>query len=215
MKWLFKWTFRLILLALVLGALSLGLRNQILRPLLESRITQWTGLETLIGRVHLDLTQPRLVLHDLRIKNPPGVGTRAFLEIPAAAFDYDPLRLLSRELYIREVHVRIQEIHVGRRDPGDSTQSRLQQNLTAATAPGQAPFRPLSFQGAALIHLAIGKYTYLDYYQMEKSQEVVLRITNAVSTRIHSLQDLSNALHRIATNHGVRWPPADPSPPAR
>jgi hypothetical protein len=212
LRWLFKWLFRIALVLLAITALLVVLRNQILRPVLERRIQQATGLETLIGRVSVEWSEPKIRLLDVRVKNPEGVGNRPFLEIPETSIVYDRTALLNRQLRIHQLQVHVREINVFRPDPGRSTQSQLSRSLGRTDAPSF--FRPLSFQGIESLQLSVARYFYLDYVQMARSQELPLRITNATATNIQSLDALTQALQAIARNHGVQWPPSDTAAPA-
>lgn len=214
LRWIIKWGFRTALVTTLLVAALLLLRNVIVRLAAEYRVAEWTGLETLVGSARLELTQSRVSFRDVRVKNPPGVGNRPFLDVPLLVVDYDLEALLFRQVRLRHVSAQISEINLMRRDAGHSTQATLEARLTAANQPGATPFGPFTFVGLDRLQLAVGKYSYIDYYQMQQSRELDLGVTNAMGSNIASLASLTRTLQRLATEKGVKWPPSDSKPAA-
>lgn len=212
LRWLIKWVFRTTLVVGLLLAALLLLRNLITRFVIEYRVAQWTGLETLVGSANLELTRSRLILRDVRVKNPAGVGNRPFLEIPVMVVEYDAEALLFRQVRLRQVAAEISEINIMRRDAGHSTQAVLEARLMEAARPEATPFGPFTFVGLDRLQLAVGKFSYLDYYQMQQSRELELGMTNATGSNIASLASLTRTLQRVAAEKGVKWPPSDFKP---
>lgn len=213
LRWIIKWGFRTALVTTLLVAALLLLRNVIVRFVAEYRVAEWTGLETLVGSARLELTQSRVSFRDVRVKNPPGVGNRPFLEIPLLVVDYDLEALLFRQVRLRHVSAQISEINLMRRDAGHSTQAMLEQKLTAANQPAATPFGPFDFVGLDRLQLAVGKYSYIDYYQMQQSREHELGMANLTVSNVASLASLTRTLQRLAAEKGVKWPPSDFTPP--
>ncbi len=78
-RWVIKWVFRLIVLAVVLVAAFLLSLNTLLRILVEHNIRAQTGMDAEIGRFQLGLTEPTITVQDLKIYNPPSFGGTLFM----------------------------------------------------------------------------------------------------------------------------------------
>ena len=64
-KFVFRWAFRLVLLAMVLAIGLLLLKDNIARNLTEDRIRRDTGFDTRIGKLEFSLFSPRVSLENV------------------------------------------------------------------------------------------------------------------------------------------------------
>jgi hypothetical protein len=141
LKFVFKWTFRLCLLALVLvGVLVLSL-NTLLRVLMEHRLRAQTGLEAEIGRVSFRWFQPQVEIRDLKIFNSPEFGGALFLDFPEIHLEYDRAALARSALHLTLVRLNLGELDIVKNEAGRT-------NLFAlGLVPSPAPATAVSAQG--------------------------------------------------------------------
>ncbi len=100
-KFLARWLFRLLVLALALAVALLLLRDHLLEEYLEAHGQRLTGLEVRIGRVESGLLRPELHLEDVRVYDPPEFGGGPFLTAREVHLEYDPAALARGSLRLR------------------------------------------------------------------------------------------------------------------
>jgi hypothetical protein len=95
---LFKWLFRLFLLAVVLIVILLLSLNSILRVYVEHRIRAQTGMDAEIGKFSVGLIEPTVTIQNFKLYNPPDFGGTPFLDIRELHVEYDRAALAERQL---------------------------------------------------------------------------------------------------------------------
>ena len=132
MKWLFKWLFRLFLLAVVSIVILLLSLNSILRVYVEHRIRAQTGMDAEIGKFSLDLIEPTVTIRNFKLYNSPGFGGTQFLDIREIHAEYDRTALAKNKLHITllrfnlaELDIVIASLHASLRQPRDVITARL------------------------------------------------------------------------------------------
>ncbi|MEI9962069.1 MAG: hypothetical protein WDM76_13340 [Limisphaerales bacterium] len=80
MKFIFKWLFRLFLLAIVLLIVAVLSIDPILRVVIQNRIRAQTGMDAEIGKFSLGLVSPVITIKDFKLYNPPAYGGTLFFE---------------------------------------------------------------------------------------------------------------------------------------
>src|SRR5271155_5728944 len=120
MKWIFKWLFRLFLLAIVLVVIFLLSLNSILRVLVEHNIRAQTGMDAEIGQFSLGFVGPTVEIRDLKIYNPPNFGGTLFLDIPEIHAEFDPAALARREIHVTLLRFNLGELDIVKNQAGQT-----------------------------------------------------------------------------------------------
>ena len=118
MKWLFKWLFRLVLLAAVAIVILLLSFNSILRVYVEHRIRAQTGMDAEIGRFSVGLTEPTVTIQNLKLYNPPDFGGTPFLDIPEIHAEYDRAALARHEIHLTLLRFNLGELDIVKNEAG-------------------------------------------------------------------------------------------------
>src|SRR5271169_1223140 len=120
MKWLFKWIFRLFLLAVVLVVILLLSFNAIIRLYLQHQIRVQPGMDAEIGKFSLRLTEPMVTIQNFKLYNPPDFGGTMFLNIPEIHVEYDPLALPKHQFHVTLLRFNLGELDVVKNDAGQT-----------------------------------------------------------------------------------------------
>jgi hypothetical protein len=232
-KFLFRWLFRLGILAVVLVTAVLLLKDILIKSYLESRVRRQTGLETRIGSMDVGLFTPTVTFENLRIFNPASFGGLPFLELPELHLEYDRPALALGKVHLFLLRVNVNEVNIVTNTSGQNNLEwfyslmALSTNTTTpvvphpATAP-KSPSTKLEFAGIDVLNLTIGKIRWSNLSDPRKNSETKIGWTNMVLTKIGSYDDLGENLIRIfiqsrngASEPGQRTAPRPASPPAR
>lgn len=210
-KWIFRWTFRLFLLFLLLVIAFFLLLDTFARELVEYQLGNQTGMETRVGKVHVGLLHPEVTIENLVIYNSADFGGSPFIEMPELHVEYDRDALLAHKLRCRLLrfnlsHINVVEDKKGRRN-FDVLQSKTSTLLPPKTPPkGKAKTTQTSdiqFAGIDTLNLSLGKVTYLRMADPSKPDEFKLNVDHQVFTGIKSEQDFQSALMVSVLKGGV------------
>jgi len=216
MRFIVRWLFRLLLLAIVL-AIGLILAKDILaRELIASRLRAATGLETRLDRCDLGLLAPTLTLEHLRFYNPPAFGGAPFLDIAELHLEYDRAALGEGRLHLTLLRLDVAElIQVDGPDGG----SNLQDIIAALSSRPPGGSR-LQFAGIDTLNLSFGTFKLHALATPERAQAVDLKIHNAIFTNLRTSNDfqpvvaLLDRRFRLAGVSPSFLPPGLARPPA-
>jgi hypothetical protein len=203
MKKLFKWIMRLVIVALALVALVVLFRNPILRLAAEHRIQRETGMETILGRVRVDLRSPVVRLENVRLISPPEFGGRLFLDLPEVRLEYDSVGLLFRRIRFRQITFRLDELRLVRTANGTTNLDLLRERLAAGRWPDRLARQNWEYDGTDAVSFSVGRLKYLDAREPAKSEEVYVGARGVTLKRPRSLEDVTDALSRLAENRGA------------
>ncbi len=90
-KFIFRWAFRFLILAIVLIVALLLLKDEILKTVAEAQIRKNTGMEVKIGSISTSLTQPVFHLENFVLYN-----TARFSTCPTCASSFIPTPRANR-----------------------------------------------------------------------------------------------------------------------
>src|SRR3954466_6450091 len=96
-KFIFRWAFRFLILAIVLVVALLLLKDQILRSVVESQIRKATGMDVKIGALQVGLTRPVFNLENFVLYNTAEFGGGPFLDVPELHLEFYPGATSARE----------------------------------------------------------------------------------------------------------------------
>src|SRR6185437_3138981 len=120
MKWLFKWAFRVIALAILAVVLLLVFKDTILRKVGEHQIRVETGMDVKIGRFSSGLFSPVVTIENLKLYNTPQFGGTEFLIVPELHVELDAEALAAHKLKIKLVRFNLAELDVVKNQAGQT-----------------------------------------------------------------------------------------------
>jgi uncharacterized protein involved in outer membrane biogenesis len=205
MKKLFKWLLRLVILAVGMVAVVVLFRNPILRLAAERQIQRETGMETILGRVRVDLRSPVVRLENVRLISPPEFGGRLFLDLPEVRLEYDSVALLFRRIRFRQITFRLDELRLVRTAQGGTNLEQLREQLAHGRLSERLARRDWEYDGTDTIRFSVGRLKYLDAREPGKSEEVYIGARDVTLKRLRSLEDVTDTLSRLAEGRGAFW----------
>ncbi len=130
-----------ILVALIgLAALTLAVRNAIVRAAAARRAERITGYRVEAGGVSVGLLRPAFELRDVRLLNPPGFSDPVAMVARRIQVAYAPFSLMRNQVRLREMTIDIPEIHVVQEADGRTNLELLQTaRREKATVPAEEP----------------------------------------------------------------------------
>ena len=213
-KWIFKWLFRLFLLAVVLGVIFFLSLNSILRVLIEHNIRAQTGMDAEIGRFQLGLTEPFISIENLKIYNPPSFGGTPFLKIPEIHVEYDRAALARRQLHLTLVRFNLGELDIVKNAKGETNIFSLGIPLPKTPAGRGNRKRNeftqrtgLEFTGIDALNVSVGTFKYIDLKDQRKDRTQKVDIENQVIPNVKTPADLAGLAVLIGLRSGDFFTP--------
>jgi hypothetical protein len=210
-KWIFKWLFRLFLLAIVLTVIFLLSLNSILRVIIEHNIRSQTGMQAEIGEFKLGLLEPQITIRDLKLFNTPEFGGTLFLNIPEIHAEYDPYALRAGQIHVTLLRFNLGELDIVKNEAGHTNifsmgagLPPLQKNGGHGTGPA-IDFKKqtnLDFKSIDVLNVSIGTANYIDLKDPKQNRSQKIGIDNLVIKNVKSFGDLSGLSLILALRSG-------------
>jgi len=208
-RWIFKWLFRLFLLAAVLMVILLLSLNSIVRVVMEHNIRTQTGMDAEIGRVKVGLIEPTFEIEDLKIYNSPNFGGTPFLDIAEIHAEYDRVALARKQIHLTLMRFNLAELDIVKDRNGRlniSTLSNPPQKKGAAAAPAAPNFKKQTgydFKEIDALNVTFNKAKYIDLQNPANNRQQVFGIQNCVVPDVKSANDLAGLVFLIdlRSNH--------------
>lgn len=211
MKKLLKWLFALALLALVVVIVFLLSLDTILRVVAENRIRAQTGMTAEIGKFHLGLTEPVIVIRDLKVYNPPDFGGTPFLDIPEIHVEYDREALAKNQIHVTLMRFNLGELVIVKNEAGQTNLLSLgvampQKEKTGGSgSQGLKEFKErtgLEFKGIDVLNVSVGTAKFLDLKNPANNREQKFGIENQVLKNVQTPADLAGLALLVALRGG-------------
>ena len=209
MRFIFKWLFRLVVLAVVLVVIFFLSLDTILRVVAEHRIRAQTGMDAEIGRFHLGLLEPVVHIENLQIHNPPAFGGTPFLTIPEIHVEYDHVALAKKEIHLTLVRFNLGELDIVKNEAGQTNIFALGLTLpaknAAASQQGLAEFKKqtgLDFKGADVVNVSVGTVKFIDLKNQLNNREQKVGIENQVIKNVKTPADLAGLALLVVLRSG-------------
>jgi hypothetical protein len=196
MKFIFKWLFRLFILAVVLVVICLLSYNSILRVVIEHNIRAQTGMDAEIGKFSLGLIEPTVTIQDLKLYNPPDFGGTLFLSIPEIHVEYDRAALAHQEIHVTLMRFNLGEFDIVKNQAGQTNIFTLGLSVpTRKPGGGQTKINfkeqtGYDFKGIDSLNVSIGKAKFVDLKDPQNNREQNIGIEDCVTPNVESLTDL-------------------------
>jgi uncharacterized protein involved in outer membrane biogenesis len=190
-RFVFRWLFRLVVLAIVLVVALLLLEDTLARSFAEREIRRATGFDAKVGKVQLGLLEPRIWVENLVLYNPPEFGGSPLIDAPDIQLDYAPAELVRNKVHLRFLRLNIRELNIVE----NNGRTNILELLHKPAAPGSgstsgAASQKYAFAGIDLLNLSIGKLRYSDLKRPRRNQEVNLALENHIMRNVHSEDEL-------------------------
>jgi hypothetical protein len=205
-KFVFRWAFRLLLLAIVLVIGALLLKDNIARNLTEDRIRRDTGFDTRIGKLQFSLFSPRVSLENVIMYNPPEFGGSVFLKIPDLHFEYDRKKLALGKLHLTFLRLTLAEFHIVENQHGRTNLIDVLHKVAPEILGSAAPSsdRP-AFAGIDTLNLSLDEIRYTNLRYPKRNQEVKLALKNDLTHNLRSEQDIAAVLFKVLLRAGITF----------
>jgi len=205
MKWLFKWAFRIIALAILAVVLLLVFKDTILRLVAEHQIRAETGMDVKIGRFSSGLFSPVVTIENLKLYNTPEFGGAEFLIIPELHVEFDADALTRQQLRIKLIRFNLAELDVVKNQAG---QTNLVTMLAKMPKGKIAPHgihvggRKFEFESIDVLNLSLGRTRFIDLKNHQNDREVALNLENQVFNNIKTEGDVYGIMFLIWLRSG-------------
>ena len=207
-KWLFKWLFRLFLLAVVSIVILLLSLNSILRVWVEHRIRAQTGMDAEIGRFSVGLAGPTMTIQNLKLYNPPGFGGTPFLDIPEIHAEYDRAALARHEIHLTLLRFNLGELDIVKNEAGRTNIFSLGvtwPSKKSGGGNGAANFKKqtgFEFKSIDVLNVSVGTAKFIDLKDQRLNRAQEIGIENCVIKNVKSQADLAGLAVFVALRGG-------------
>ena len=207
-KWLFKWLFRLFLLAVVSIVILLLSLNSILRVWVEHRIRAQTGMDAEIGRFSVGLAGPTMTIQNLKLYNPPGFGGTPFLDIPEIHAEYDRAALARHEIHLTLLRFNLGELDIVKNEAGRTNIFSLGVAWPSKKSGGgnsAADFKQqtgFEFKSIDVLNVSVGTMKFIDLKDQRLNREQKIGTENCVIKNVKSRTDLAGLAVFVALRGG-------------
>lgn len=203
-KFVFRWAFRLVLLAVVLAIGLLLLKDNIARNLTEERIRRETGFDAKIGKLEFSMLSPRVTLENVVIYNPAEFGGSIFLNIPDLHFEYSRKQLALGKIHLSLLRIHLSEFHIvenqhGRTNLVDVLHKVAPELLGSPARPGDR----YTFAGIDTLNLSLDEVRYTNLRIPKRNQEVKLALKNDLTQNVRTEQDVAGILFKVLLRAGI------------
>jgi hypothetical protein len=196
-KFIFKWLFRLFILAVVLIVFFLLSYNSILRVVIERNIRAQTGMDSEIGSVNVALTSPTIEVKNFKLYNSRDFGGTPFLDIPEIHVEYDRAALAKREIHLTLMRFNLGELDIVKNQAGQTNIFALGLKLPAKKSEGgqnAINFKKQTgydFTGIDALNVSVGSVKFIDLKNPQNNRTQVIGVDNCVTPNVKSPADLA------------------------
>jgi uncharacterized protein involved in outer membrane biogenesis len=196
MRRLFRWLFRLLILAIVLLVALVLLKDILLKALAEHRIRQQTGLSVTIQKLEVGLLAPTFTLEGFKLFNPPEFGGSPLFDIREVHFEYDPLKAAAGKIHLRLLRFNLNEINLVRNQFGQTNVFAVLAHLNQpkAASPGASTSwtNRVEFGGIDRLYLSLGTVRFTDQARPSNGWTRTLGWKDYEIKNLQTAQDVNN-----------------------
>jgi hypothetical protein len=216
-KFIFRWAFRLLILAIVLFVALILLKDTIVKNIAESQIRKSTGMDVKIGAMHVGLTRPVFTVENFVLYNTAEFGGGTFIDVPDLYLEMLP-DAKKGEMRFKLVRMNVRELNII-----ENMQGRT--NITSVTGALDTLQRTRTnsneavFKGIDTLNLTVGKIRYINMRAPKRNQEFNLALQNEVVLNVRTWEDMAAILFKVLLRAGVAiyfdTPPSTNAPARR
>ena len=203
-KFVFRWAFRFLLLAVVLAIGMFLLKDNIARNLTEERIRRETGFDAKIGKLEFSLFSPRVTLENVVMYNPAEFGGSVFLNAPDVHFEYDRSKLALGKLHLTFLRLTLDEFHIVENQHGRTNLiDVLHKVAPEILGSGSVGGNRYTFAGIDTLNLSINEVRYTNLRLPKRNQEIKLALRNDLTHNLKTEQDVAAVLFKVLLRAGI------------
>jgi len=203
-KFVFRWAFRFLLLAVVLAIGMFLLKDNIARNLTEERIRRETGFDAKIGKLEFSLFSPRVTLENVVMYNPAEFGGSVFLNAPDVHFEYDRSKLALGKLHLTFLRLTLDEFHIVENQHGRTNLiDVLHKVAPEILGSGSGSGNTYAFAGIDTLNLSINEVRYTNLRLPKRNQEIKLALRNDLTHNLKTEQDVAAVLFKVLLRAGI------------
>jgi hypothetical protein len=203
-KFVFRWAFRLVLLALVLAIGLLLLKDTIARNLAEERVRAETGFDAKIGNLEFSLFAPRMTLENVVLYNPVEFGGSIFLDVHDLNFEYDRSQLALGKLHLKLLRLNLREFHIVENREGRTNVIdvlyKVAPELLGASPSSDGGY---AFAGIDTLNLSVDTVRYTNLRLAKRNQQIKLGLQNDLTYNIRTEEQAAAVLFKVLLRAGI------------
>lgn len=194
-KFVMRWSFRLLILAIVLVVALLLLKDSIIKGLAESRLRAETGMDVRIGKFEIALFSPTVTIQDFKLYNRPEFGGGVFVDMPELHVEYNRSALWRNEIHLHLLRLNLSEVNIVEAKGGKTNIEALkthqkQRSKDAGSGHG--------FTGIDTLNLTIGSLYHFEMEKPNRKPRVVnVDFKNRILTNVKSDSDLTGVVQEV------------------
>jgi hypothetical protein len=200
-KFIFRWAFRLLILAIVIVVALILLKDTIIKNIAESQIRKSTGMDVKIGAMHVGLTRPVFNVENFVLYNTAEFGGGTFIDVPDLYLELVP-DAKKGEMRFKIVRMNVRELNII-----ENLQGRTNITSVAGALDTLQKNRTNSndkiFKGIDTLNLTVGKIRYINMRAPKRNQEFNLALQNEVVLNVRTWEDMAAVIFKVLLRAGV------------
>lgn len=210
-KFLVRWCFRLLVLALLLALAAVLLKDLLIEEYLETRFRRATGLELEIGRLEVALFSPVLRAENVRLYNPPEFGGAPALIAAEVHLEYDPAALWRGTLHLPLLRLHLAELVLVEDGRGGQNLPALAARWTALR---DADAPPLRFGGIDTLNLTLERVRRVNLRDPARNVSLDPALRGQIWQGLRTPAELQRVWAEVATRPALKTVLGPASPAA-
>jgi len=210
MRRLFKWTFRIVVLLVLLTVAVIIFRNSIAKFVVEWQLADETGMETKIGKLEIGISSSMIRIENLKLKNTKEFGSSTFLDIPEIYVEYDRDALAVGKFHATKARFTMTEVSIVKNQAGQTNIYKLAEHIEKKHRNKKR--KEPEFKGVDSLQLTLGKARYIDLQKPSNNYEFNFYLQNETVPNVKSERDLTGvimlAVIRNMTAGGIQQKPS-------
>jgi hypothetical protein len=199
-KFIFRWAFRLLILAIVLVVALILLKDEILRNVAQKQIRKSTGMDVKIGALHVSLTEPVFNLENFVLYNTAEFGGGTFLDVPDLHLEYHP-DAAKGEMRLKLARLNIRELNIVESLRGHTNITSIAGALEKMQVE-RTNSNLRVFKGIDTLNLSVGKVRYINMRMPKRNQEINVALQNEIVQNVRTWEDMGGILFKILLRAG-------------
>lgn len=192
MRKFLKWTFRIVLVLVLLVVAVIIFRNSIAKFVTEWQLGDETGMDVKIGKMDVGIATSIIRIENLKLKNTTEFGGSTFLDIPEIYVEYDRDALASGKFHATLVRFTMLEVSIVRNKAGQTNIYKLAERIEKKHRNKKR--KEPDFNGVDELKLTLGKARYVDMQKPANNYEFNFYLQNETVKNVKSERDLTGVI---------------------
>jgi hypothetical protein len=201
-RFIFRWVFRLLVLAIILIVAGLLLKDTILKGIAERRIREETGLEVKIGKFEAGLMTPTVRIEDFVLYNKPEFGGGPMVDMPELYMEYDVQDMAQKKFHLKLMRINLREVNIVEGGGGQTNVFDLLKNFPMPDLSKPHTNRT-EFGLIETLNLSLGKFKVTNLTNAALNQNIQIGLKNEVLRNVRSDEDLYGVMLKVMLRAGI------------